>query len=89
MKPLEEYGTNSMEIGVGPDKGCDDDCDIKEEDEGGDEEDEEDEDNGTHQHDSHAFEKALMEDIELILDFAAGLNHQAQFCDHQLLNALE
>jgi hypothetical protein len=89
LKPLEEYGTNSTEIGVGPDEGCDDDCDIEEEDEGGDEEDEEDEDNGTHQHDGRMFEEALMGDIELILDFAAGLKHQVQFHDQRLLSALE
>lgn len=89
LKPLEEYGTNSTEIGVGPDKGCDDDCDIEEEDEGGDEEDKEDKDNRTHQHDGRTFEEALMGNIELILDFAAGLKHQAQFCDQWLLNALE
>jgi hypothetical protein len=88
LKLLEEYGTDSTEIGVGPDEGCDDNCDIEEEDEGCDE-DEEDEDNGTHQHDGRTFEEALTGDIELILDFTAGLKHQAQFRDQQLLNALE
>jgi len=30
-----------------------------------------------------------MGDIDLILNFAAGLKHQAQFRDQRLLNALE
>ena len=60
-----------MEIGVGPDEGCNDDCDIEEENK----------DNRTHQHDGLMFEEALMSDIKLMLDFKASLQHQAQFCD--------
>lgn len=88
MKPLEEYGAEK-EIGAAPNEGHDVNSDLEEEDEGEDEEDEEDEDNGTHQHDGHTFEEALAGDIKLILDFAAGLKHQAQFRDQRLLNALE
>ena len=92
MKLLEEYSTDSVEIGMAPDEGRDDNCDIEEENEGGEddeEDDDEDEDNGTHQHDGRTFEEALMGNINLILDFAAGLKHQAQFHDQRLLNALE
>jgi hypothetical protein len=92
LEPLEQYGADSTEIGVRPDAGRDDDCDIEEEDEGSDEEDDEDEDNednGTHQQDGRTFEEALMGDIDLIMDFAAGLRHQAQFRDQRLLDALE
>ncbi|KAF8955525.1 hypothetical protein BDZ97DRAFT_1632229, partial [Flammula alnicola] len=86
LKPLEEYGADSMKIGVGSAEGCDEDRDIEEE--GGDDDDDE-EDDGPHQHDGRTFEEALKGDIDLILDFAAGLQHQAQFRDQRLLSALE
>jgi len=87
---LEKYSTNSMEIGVGPDKGHNDGCDIEEEGEGGDEEEDNDnEDIRAHQHDGCMFKEAVMDDIDLILDFTAGLKHQVQFFDQWLLNTLE
>ena len=90
MYNLEKYSTNSMEIGVGPDKGHNDGCDIEEEGEGGDEEEDNDnEDIRAHQHDGCMFKEAVMDDIDLILDFTAGLKHQVQFFDQWLLNTLE
>ena len=50
---------------------------------------EEEEEEVTHKHDGRTFEEALVADIDLIVDFAAGLKHQVQFRDQQLLNALE
>ena len=37
----------------------------------------------------HTFEKALTEDINLIVEFAKGLKYQLQFRDQWMLNALE
>ena len=50
---------------------------------------EEEEEEVTHKHDGRTFEEALVADIDLIVDFAAGLKHQVQFRDQRLLNALE
>ena len=90
MKPLDEYAAGPTEIGVGHEEGSVDDCNIEEEDEEeGDEDNDDEEEDGTHQSETRTFEEALIGDIDLILEFAAGLKHQAQFRDQRLLNALE
>jgi hypothetical protein len=64
----------------------------EEDEEGGradEEEEEEEEEEVTHKHDGQTFEEALITDIDLIVDFAAGLKHQVQFRDQRLLNVLE
>ena len=99
MQPLEEYciksaatveepvfGSHELDFGSEGDE---------EDEEGGwaddddDEEEEEEEEEITHQNDGQTFKEALNADIDLIVDFAAGLKHQVQFHDQQLLNALE
>ena len=99
LRPLEEYRDETLAVAVtigGPveeshknpdfgDEGDEDDADGTD----FDDEDEDDGNNGTHQHDGSTFEEAMTANIDLILDMAAGLKHQLQFQDQQLLNALQ
>ena len=95
MQPLEEYCIKSAATVEEPVFGShelDFGSEGNEEDEEGgraDDEEEEEEEEITHQNDGQTFKEALNADIDLIVDFAAGLKHQVQFHDQQLLNALE
>jgi hypothetical protein len=95
LKPLDEYRDDEVAVIVGaveeshenPNFGGEGDEDDME----GMDSDDEDNDggNGTHQHDGSTFEEAMITNIDLILDMAAGLKHQLQFRDQRLLNALQ
>ncbi|KAH9966222.1 hypothetical protein BJV74DRAFT_731331, partial [Russula compacta] len=95
LKLFEEYCDKPVAVIVGPVEGSCQNPDIRGEGnednvEGTDFSDKDDNegDIGTYQHNGSTFKKAMTANIDLILDMAAGLKHQLQFQDQQLLNAL-
>ena len=67
-----------------------DDVDDVDGGEGDDEEENDDDDlDEIWQHDGRTFEEEMEAEIEVILDFAKGLQHQLQFRDRRMLNTLK
>jgi hypothetical protein len=96
LRLLEEYHGKPVVVIGGPVEESHENPDFRGEGNGDDadrtdfdDEDDEEGDNGTHQHDGSMFKEVMTADINLILDMAAGLKHQLQFQDQQLLNTLQ
>lgn len=92
LKPQDESSGEETETSAASGRGADEYNDDVEDDGGENDDDSEEEDGDnafeTH-HNGHTFEETIGDEIDLILNFAKGLQHQVQYRDQRMLNTLQ